>query len=68
MYRILSEKFSEFEKPQILQRMYELITVFAAQFFRSFWLLLFSLLLIAKSWILHKLLKLYSDLLDPWNK
>ena len=35
MYRILSEKFS-FEKPQILQRMYELITVFAAQFFRSF--------------------------------
>ena len=57
MYRILSEKFS-FEKPQILQRMYELITVFAAQFFRSFWLLLFSFLLIAKSWILHKL---YSD-------
>ena len=47
--------------PQTLQRMYELINVFATQQFRSFWLLIFPLLLTAKSWKLHKLLKLTSS-------
>ena len=38
-----------FKKPQVLQRMYELINVFATQQFRGFGLLKFPLLLIAQT-------------------
>ena len=47
-----------FEKPPKLQRMYEAIIVIF-----QFLMLFFSLLLIAKSWNLHKLHKLTSSLI-----
>ena len=51
-----------FEKPQNLQRMYELIDVLPPRNFAVFVkLLLFSLLLMSKSWNLHKLHNLTSS-------
>ena len=49
---VISENLSP-----IYRRMYELINSFATQQFRSFWLLLFLLVSVAKSWNLHKVLK-----------
>ena len=47
-----------FESPQAQKSMYKLINVFANKQFRSFWLLIVPLLLVAKSWNLDKVLKL----------
>lgn len=64
IWTLIANSFGEifFEKLESLQRIFELINVFASQQFRSFLLLMFPFSLIAKSWKLCKPLKLSSSL------